>query len=440
MKSAAEIRGLKDLLVSAIAGGTMTVEEMHATIAKRPFQVLERVPGTRLPASAARALHDGIAGWVYWSVRGLAKLAGGAAEVALLSLEQGTPAQEGGAPAAWELAISALNGFVGDRLERDRNPLRMQMEFRHEGCSLVCNPEALRRAYPNASRAIVVFVHGLAGNEGVWRLYSREHYGNEQTTYGSMLERDLGYTPLYLRYNSGLHISENGALLAERLRELVRAWPGGVEEIVLVGHSMGGLVARSGCHHARQHAEGWVHAVRHIFCLGTPHLGAPLEKLGNVAGWALNAFELTRPMGKVVNGRSVGIKDLRFGYLVEEDWRGTEIDALLENNRHEIPFLDSATHYFVAATVTKSPGHPLGFALGDTLVRFPSASGGAGAAARRIPFRVEHGHHVGRMTHLRLLNDPAVYQQIQFWLESARAKALERSRARGWDMPEIPSL
>jgi len=219
-----------------------------------------------------------------------------------------------------------------------------------------------------------------------------------------LLERDLGYTPLYLRYNSGLHISDNGELLAERLKELVDAWPGGVEEIVLVGHSMGGMVARSSCHHAKQRSDGWVDAVRHIFCLGTPHLGAPLEKLGNLAGWVLNTFDMTRPMGKIVNGRSVGIKDLRFGYLVDEDWRGTDVDALLENNRHHIPFLDSATHYFVAATVTKSLSHPLGFVIGDRLVRFPSASGGTAAHARRIPFKAEHGHHVGEMTHLRLLN------------------------------------
>jgi len=427
MRTADEIRGVKDLLVSAIRGGTTTVEEVHASIARRPFQVLKQVPVTRLPASAAHTLHDGIAGWVYAGVRGLIGLAGGAADLALLPLAQAAPAEGEPAPAGWELAIGALNGFVGDRLERERNPLRMRLEFRHEGRPLALNPDALRRAYPDAGRRLVVFVHGLAGNERVWRFYSQEHYGNDETSYGSLLERDLGYAPLYLRYNSGLHISENGAFLAERLSELVGAWPGGVEEIVLVGHSMGGLVARSGCHQARQRGEGWVDAVRHIFCLGSPHLGAPLEKLGNVAGWALSAFDMTRPVGKIVNGRSVGIKDLRFGYLVEEDWRGRDVDALLENNRHDIPFLDSATHYFVAATVTKSPSHPLGFVIGDTLVRLPSAAGGSAAHARRLPFRDEHGHHVGRMTHMRLLNHPAVYDQIRSWLESARVTTRGRA-------------
>jgi hypothetical protein len=147
-------------------------------------------------------------------------------------------------------------------------------------------------------------------------------------------------------------------------------------------------------------------SVRHVFCLGTPHLGAPLEKLGNVAGWALGKLDLTRPFGRIVNGRSAGIKDLRFGYLVEDDWKDTDLDALLENNRHDIPFLDSATHYFVAATVTRSPRHPVGYLLGDTLVRFPSASGRGAPLARRIPFRDEHGRHLGSLTHLRLPQPP----------------------------------
>ena len=430
-KKADELRGLKDLLVAALNGGTTTVEQMHASIARRPFEVLERLPVTRIPAAAVRMIHDGIAGGVYRGLRGLNGLAGGAAGLALVPLAQRSPAEDGPSPAAWDLAVGALNGVVGDRLERDRNGLRIRMEFRHEGRPLAPDTEALRRAYPGAARKLALFVHGLAGSDQVWRFYSEEHYGNRETTYGSLLEKDHGYAPLYLRYNSGLHISENGGLLAERIEELVRAWPVAVEEIVLVGHSMGGLVARSACHHGKQRRNGWVDSVRHVFTIGTPHLGAPLEKLGNVMGWVLNTLDVTRPFARIVNGRSVGIKDLRFGYLVEEDWRGRNADALLENNRHDIPFLDSAAHYFVAATVTKNPNHPLGLLIGDTLVRFPSAAGRAASPARRVPFRDENGHHLGAMTHLRLLNHPAVYDQIRFWLGSNTAAVTAGSAPAG---------
>jgi pimeloyl-ACP methyl ester carboxylesterase len=413
-----DIHGLTDLIVAAVDGGTATVQKMHVTIARRPFEVLEMVPVTRLPAAAVRMIHDGIAGGVYWGLRGLNELAGRAAGRALATLAPTQATKGAPRSAAWDLAIGALNGAVGDHLERRRNALRMELEFRHEGRRLALDTETLRGAYGGAGGRLAVFVHGLAGSEHVWRFYSEEHYGDRKTTYGSRLQRDLGYTPLYVRYNSGLHISENGGLLAERMEELVRAWPVAVEEITLVGHSMGGLVARSACHQAKERGAAWVDSVRHIFCIGTPHLGAPMEKLGNVLGWALRGLDVTRPLAGIVNGRSAGIKDLRFGYLVEEDWRGRDADALLEDNRHDIPFLDAAAHYFIAATVTESPSHPLGFLIGDTLVRFPSAAGRAPRPARRIPFAPANGSHFGPMTHLRLLNHPAVYDQIKHWLES----------------------
>ncbi len=429
-----EMRGLKDLLVAAIRGGTTTIEQMHTSIARRPFQVLERMPVTRMPAGAARFLHDGISSGVYAGLRGLMQLAGGAAELALLPLQEEETEPGGAAPAAMHLAIGALNGFVGDRLEEKQNGLRVRMAFCKDGRPLALEPHVLQRAFPEAAPKLAVFVHGLAGTEQVWRFYAEESYGEAGVTYGSLLQRELGYSPLYLRYNSGLHISHNGARLAETLESLVRAWLTPVEEILLVGHSMGGLVARSACHQGKQHGNGWVDAVRHIFCLGTPHLGAPLEKLGNVAGWLLNRYEVTRPIANVINARSHGIKDLRFGYLVEEDWQDRDADALLENNRHEIPFLDSATHYFVAATLTKDPHHPVAVLLGDTLVRFPSAAGHAAPPARRFPFTVENGLHMGRTTHLRLLNHPAVFDQIRFWLLRKPRTALDPPTV----MPAVP--
>jgi hypothetical protein len=53
--------------------------------------------------------------------------------------------------------------------------------------------------------------------------------------------------------------------------------------------------------------------------------------------------------------------------------------------------------------------------LGDLLVRYPSASGAG--RNRRIPFAIEDGHHIGGVTHIDLLNHPAVYEQIRAWLQ-----------------------
>src|SRR5208282_6422805 len=114
MRNIDATRGFKDLFVSALNGGTTVVEEIHAAIARRPFQALELDPATRVPAAAVRMVHDAIAGGVYWSLRSLMELAENAADWALTPLEQTQPAEEEPLPPALDLAISALNGFMGD--------------------------------------------------------------------------------------------------------------------------------------------------------------------------------------------------------------------------------------------------------------------------------------------------------------------------------------
>ena len=79
-----------------------------------------------------------------------------------------------------------------------------------------------------------------------------------------------------------------------------------------------------------------------------------------------------------------------------------------------MPLLEGATHCFVAATVTRSPRHPVGRLIGDWLVLVPSASGHGRTG--RIPFEAEHGLHIGGTHHLALLNHPAVYERLRDWL------------------------
>ncbi len=223
----------------------------------------------------------------------------------------------------------------------------------------------------------------------------------------------MSFTPVYLRYNTGLRISENGRALARLLDELLAAWPCGVAELVLVGHSMGGLVARSACHYAELEGRRWTDAVRHVFCLGTPHLGADLEKGVNALGWALGRLPETKPIETFLNARSVGIKDLRFGSCIEEDWRDCDPDEFLRDRCREVPFLPDANYYFVGATLSDGP---LGALLGDLLVRLPSASGKGNGRGRSIPFEVDKGHELSGLNHFDLLNHPAVYEQIRAWI------------------------
>jgi pimeloyl-ACP methyl ester carboxylesterase len=264
-----------------------------------------------------------------------------------------------------------------------------------------------------------VFVHGLGETDAAWGYGSPRRSGPPEPRYGTRMERELGYSALYVRYNTGLHISENGRALSRLLDDLVDDWPEPVREIALVGHSMGGLVARSACHYGDAGGAPWVGSLRHVFCLGSPHLGAPLEKGANALAAALARLPETRPLARALNARSAGIKDLRYGSCAEADWRGRDPDEFLRDRCREMPFLESATYYFVGATLSRRPQDPLGAVLGDLLVRFPSASGSG--RRRRIGFEVDNGCHLGGLTHLDLLNHPAVYERIEAWLAAPAA-------------------
>ena len=410
MERQSRLQGTIDVAAAALGGGIATVQGMHIAIAHKPFSALRLAPGVGMVSEGVRLIHDGVAGLVYGGLRSAVSVAGGAARraAALIATEAGEP-QPG---SLGDLAVAALNGFAGERLERQRNPLATDMGLWHGGRSVPIERPSLKTTFPAASSRIAVFAHGLACNETFWHLHAERHYRNRHTTYGSRLQSDLGYTPLYVRYNTGLHISENGRRLARLLDQLVAEWPVSVDELILVGHSMGGLVVRSATHYGA--GRDWVPRVRHLFFLGSPHLGAPLEKAANVTGWLLGLVDVTRPLAAVVNGRSVGIKDLRFGSLRDEDWQGVDLDALLANRTGYIPLLEGAAHYFIAATVTRDRRHPLGVAVGDLLVREASAFGRG--RLRRVHFPLENGRHFGPMNHLELLNHPDVYDQMRRWL------------------------
>ena len=249
----------------------------------------------------------------------------------------------------------------------------------------------------------------------------RPREGEDSRSYGERLRDDLGFSPVRLRYNTGLHVSVNGRTLAEILDRLHSHWPVPITELVLVGHSMGGLVARSACHYGAQQQHRWTDAVSHVVCLGSPHLGADLEKGVSIASWALARLPETRAIAAFLNARSDGVKDLRFGACLDEDWCDADPDEFLRDRCHETPFLPHATYHFVAATVTPSL---LGIIAGDHLVRSHSAAGRG--RSRRIPFDAEQGLTLTGLNHLDLLNHPLVYAKLRDWLAQSPASSAGR--------------
>lgn len=398
------LAGAVEVASTALDHGLRTVAGVHRAAARKPFAVLRRVPALGAASALAQAIHDGVAGVVYAGLGGGLKLIGGTARIA--AAVAGVEA-EPRAGSLGDAALSALNGFAGDHLARFGNPLATAMSLRHGGRPLALRRAAFAAAHPTASTRVVLFVHGLACNETFWHAGGERPGRRPRVDYGARLERELGCTALYLRYNSGLPIADNGRQLSRLLEALVAEWPVPIAELVLVGHSMGGLVLRSAAHHGA--GAGWTSRVRHAFYLGTPHRGAPLEKAANVAAWLLGRSEVTRPIAALLGGRSRGIKDLRFGALRDEDWGAGGVDALLDDRTADLPLLAGATHHFIAATVTRSRWHPLGFAIGDLLVRPNSAAGRI--AHRGVP--LARAHHLAATHHLALVDHPAVFDHLR---------------------------
>ena len=400
-----EIGALGRLAADAVSGGISFIGRTHEGIASRPFDLLGEA------ARPARAIHDGVSRLVYAGLRsGLSAGALAASSVATRRAGEDEPAL-GDAPRG-SLALGVLNGMHGDWLAEHHPDLALPMTVRRHRRDIPATSAALNEAFPDATTRVVVFVHGLCETDEAWRLPPPAP-AEDLRPYGERLREDLGLTPVYLRYNTGRHVSDNGRNLAELLEALVGAWPRPVRELTLVGHSMGGLVARSACHIGERDRMTFIRHIRHVFCLGTPHLGADLEKGANVLAWALGRLPETRAIARVINARSIGIKDLRFGALAEEDWTGHDPDEFLHDRCLEVPFLDGAHYYFVGATLY--PG-PLGNLLGDLLVRSPSSSGRGSGKGRRIPFEVENGLELTGVHHFGLLNHPAVYEQLRTWV------------------------
>ncbi len=310
-------------------------------------------------------------------------------------------------PSRIDLALSVLNAAVGDYLRARSNGLEIAMGLYHGGVRV--EPGAALATDASASGKVCVLIHGLGNNEAIWAF--RRDRGR---SYGSLLHDDLGFTPLYLRYNTGLHISENGEALASLLEAVVKESPVPVRELALLGYSMGGLVARSACEVARRRGLGWLALVRHVVYLAAPHLGAPLEKAANAVAWALREVGLpqTKVVADVFALRSSGVKDLRHASLHREAWDGVDPDALRRGERIETPFPPGVRHHFVAGSLGPSERHLATRLFGDAMVRVASASArGTGHAPAPSDVRVIPGvHHVG------LAHHPAVYELIRGWL------------------------
>ncbi len=380
----ADLHGLGQLAIAATLGMTDLVEAMHQTIASAPSLL---GPPTNAPA-------DGIAGLVYRSIRDVTRIVGGSLNATLMPLT--TLLGERHSSAEREAMLAVLNGVVGDHLADSANPLATTMQLRYAGRPLELTRPALAAAIPQASGKIVLLAHGLCLNERHWLRNGHDH--------GARLAADLGYTPVYLRYNTGLHISANGRALADMIEALLQAWPAPVEQLAIVAHSMGGLVSRSACYYGAQAGQAWPGRLRALALLGSPHHGAPLERGGNWVNVLLEASPYTGAFARLGKIRSAGITDLRYGNLLDDDWVGQDRFVHTSDHRRPVALPAGARCFAVGATIGRARGDLHDQLLGDGLVPLESALGHHANPLRAVPFPADHQWVGVDMNHLDLLD------------------------------------
>jgi len=396
VSEASELRGLTHLAIDAMAGLVDLSEAVHHAV-EHPLGMI--APPMQSPVR-------GITTLAYGSVRGVTRLVGAAIDVVLAQF-----APLLGKESTWprrDALLAVLNGILGDYLAASGSSLATPMSLRYGDQYLKPDTQAIAAAIPQATGKVVVLVHGLCMNDLQWT--------RQGQNYGTLLARDLGYTPIFLRYNSGCHISTNGRAFSDLLEALLKRWPVPIQELTIIGHSLGGLLARSACHYANLQSYEWPRRLKKLIFVGTPHHGAPLERGGNWVDIILGSNPFTAPFARLGKIRSAAITDLRHGNLLDEDWEGRDRFERSVNRPRHIALPKGVKCYAIAATTGKQEGDLSDRLLGDGIVYLNSALGRHESPALTLPFP-DAMQWVGYgMNHVDLINRSEVYEKIRQWL------------------------
>jgi hypothetical protein len=378
------LRGAVRLATEGVLGLSEVVEAVHQSVRATLL----------LPAGAAPQAAGGLTGLVYRGIRGVTRGVGQGAEAVLARWPVAlTPAGPDGARRdAW---LAALNGAFGDTLAASGNPLATAMTLRLGDRVLATSADLPRSA---VRPRVVLMLHGLCMNERQWR-EPRRPAGRDP---GAALARALDATVLHLRYNSGRPIADNGRELADRLDSMLAAWPLPLESLALVGHSMGGLVARSAVAQAQAAGLAWPARLRQLVFLGTPHHGAPLERVGHWVDRALRITPWSAPLARLGALRSAGITDLRHGSVLHD--------------APPPPLPQGVACYALAATLAERRGLLADRLVGDGLVPLRSALGEHERATATLDFAPRARRILYRTGHLQLMHRPEAVAQLVRWL------------------------
>lgn len=396
-----DVRGVAQLATQATCAVTSIVEGVHQSVWS----------SMGFPAGSAPGKTRGITGSVYRTIHAVTRITGKSTDAVIAGLQTfHEPADsDPSGNSRKEAFLAVLNGVMGDRLAVDNSPFAGSMTLRYQGEAL--NQQSLQQM-PGAANKLVLLIHGLCMSDMQQHALRNEH----PVEHGETLASELGYEPIYVRYNSGLHVSQNGSELSAQLEQLVHCWPEAIEELSVVAYSMGGLIIRSALHQARQQGLNWPDRIRNIVFLGTPHHGAPLERIGNWLDVILDSTPYTKPFTALGQLRSAGITDLRYGNVLHEDWQGHNRFHRKPDDRQILPLPESVNCYAVAATKADKRSLLADRLIGDGIVPLHSALGQHDEAARMLAFAESSQRIAYGTSHLELLSSPGVSKQIVHWL------------------------
>lgn len=421
MKTGKTIHGTANLAFDTIEATTHIIEGMYRNIAATPWPLQETPTG---PAK-------GIAGFVHRAIRKANALTRHGTNRVLEHIAPELDRTSSPGPHR-EAIISAINGVCGDHLAHTGNTLAISMRLRvllaprdskqeaqqiplanlfevhRRSVEIHPQPDALREDDFIPGRRLLVLAHGLCMNDREWTSHQQNH--------ADALAEHGGYTPIYVLYNSGRHVSTNGRELCEQLTGLLATWPVPVDSITLIGFSMGGLLTRSAMQTAKNENHPWLEKVDKSVYVGTPHHGAVMERGGFWLQKSFTYSPYTAPLSALGRVRSAGITDLRHGNVTDDDWQHHDEHEDHTDRRKPIELADGIKHYAIAATLSRRSGERIGRLLGDGLVHPSSATGKHRSEDRHLYFPNDHIKIFYDLGHLAMLRDSRVQEQLLKWL------------------------
>jgi pimeloyl-ACP methyl ester carboxylesterase len=391
-----KLRGISELSIDAIHGITHIVESLHGVIQSKFLISNKQTP---------EHTTQGLTGFIYRNIRYMTSLIGSGIDKILENIENLVASDKSQNKISYsrEALIAALNGVLGDHLLVRKNPLAIKMQFRFHGQTLT--EDQVQEQIKASNGKVLLMIHGLCMNDLQWTKLDHNH--------GEELAKELGYTPIYLHYNSGLHVSENGQQLSDLLERIYQTYESKIE-LNILAHSMGGLLIRSACEDARLSEKSWLSSLKRVVFIGTPHHGAHLERLGNWVDSILSLSQYTQPFSKLGKIRSSGITDLRYGNLLATDWDHEDRFEPTGDQRSPVPLLKGIEYYAIAATSKKINPDNNG-KLGDGLVTINSAFGRHKNPDFDLNMNKANLFVVDETSHMKLLSCNNVYTKIRKW-------------------------